>query len=197
MELWEPIKGLEGYYEISNLGRVKSLERTKSQWNGYKMIEYQIPEKIRKPRINNGYYMVNLTVNGKRYQEWIHKLVANAFIPNLENRPQIDHKNGRKLDNRANNLRWVTSSENIRYMYNRQKDRKQRELEKQFGKNEIVTKSSSNSDKTMIIHLETGKRYKTSREVAKELNLPDSNIRRSCRSNGQSAVKGQHFRYFI
>lgn len=140
---------------------------------------------------------MNLTVKGVRYQEWVHRLVAKAFIPNPENLPEVDHKNGRKLDNRANNLRWVTHEENLRYMNNRQKDMKIREFEKRFGKNNITTKTSSNNDKTKILHLETGKLYNSSRHAGKELNLSDANIRRSCKSNGCSAVKGNHFRYVI
>lgn len=194
MELWEPIKGMEGHYEVSNLGRVKSLKRIKRQWNGYQFIEYEIPERIRKPRITNGYYMVNLTVDGVRHQRWIHQLVAEAFIPKEIGKTEVDHKNGRKLDNRANNLRWVTHQENIRFASNRKKSIKQKELNKLFGSNNLTEKTNP---KTKILHLETGKKYPTSRIAAKELNLSDSNIRRSCRSNGYSAVKGQHFRYTI
>lgn len=197
MELWEPIKGMEHHYEVSNLGRIKSLKRIKRQWNGYKYIEYEIPEKIRKPRVFNGYYMVNLTVDGVRYQKWIHRLVAEAFLENPDNLPEVDHKNGRKLDNRANNLRWVTKEDNLRYMNNRRKDKKTREIETRFGKNNITTKNSSREDKTKILHLETGKLYNSSRHAGRELNLSDANIRRSCKTNGRSAVKGNHFRYVI
>lgn len=198
MELWEPIKGMEGHYEVSNLGRVKSLKRTKRQWNGYKYIEYEIPEKIRKPTLTNGYYTINLTINGVKRRELIHRLVAQAFIKNDDvNKVEVDHKNGRRLDNRANNLRWVTKEDNIRYMNNRRKDKLLREFETKYGKNDITHKTSSNNDLTKIIHLETGKLYNSSRHAGKELNLSDANIRRSCKTNGRSAVKGNHFRYTI
>lgn len=197
MELWEPIKGMEGHYKVSNLGRIKSLKRIKRQWNGYKYIEYEISEKIRKPRYFNGYYIVNLTVNGVRYQEWVHRLVAQAFIPNPNNLPEVDHKNGRKLDNRANNLRWVTKEDNMRYMQARQNKLKTKKFETKYGKNSIVTKTSSNNGKTKVLHLETGKLYTSSRQAGKDLNLSDANIRRSCKTNGRSAVKGNHFRYVI
>lgn len=197
MELWEPIKGMEGHYEISNLGRVKSLRRTKQQWNGYKYIEYEIPEKIRKPRYFNGYYMVNLTVNGVRHQEWVHRLVAETFIDNPENLPEVDHKNGRKLDNRANNLRWVTKEDNMKYMRARQNKIKTQAFETKYGKNNITLKTSSSTDKTKILHLETGVLYNSSRQAGKALCLSDANIRRSCKTDGRSAVKGNHFRYVI
>lgn len=198
MELWEPVKGMENYYEVSNLGRVKRLKRTKRQWNGYKYIEYEIPEKIRKPRLFNGYYIVNLSANGVRYQKWVHRLVAEAFIEKIDsNKTEVDHKNGRKLDNRANNLRWVTHEENIRYMNHRKKAIIQKDIPKRFEENNIITKTSSNNDKTKVLHLETGKLYNSSRDAAQKLNLSDANIRRSCRTNGCSAVKGNHFRYTI
>ena len=197
MELWEPIKGMENNYEVSNLGRIKSLKRIKKQWNGYKYTEYEIPEKIRKPRYNGKYYSIDLTVDGQRYEKLVHRLVAEAFIPNPDNLPEVDHKNGRKLDNRANNLRWVTHEDNIRYMNNRQNNIKNKNFINIYGENNVTKKSSGNNDKTKILHLETGKLYNSSRQAGRELNLSDANIRRSCKTNGRSAVKGNHFRYTI
>ena len=66
-----------------------------------------------------------------------------------------------------------------------------------YGENNVTKKSSGNNDKTKILHLETGKLYNSSRQAGRELNLSDANIRRSCKTNGRSAVKGNHFRYTI
>ena len=98
-EIWKPIMGYEGLYEVSNLGRVKRLKKDK--------------EFILKPIINKfGYLHVSLSKNNivKNYR--IHRLVAETFIPNPDNKPDVDHINTIRTDNRVENLRWVTKQEN-------------------------------------------------------------------------------------
>ena len=99
-EVWKPIKGCEGRYYISSQGRVKSTFRGK--------------ERILKPSISNwGYLRVRITTNsGKRISPRIHRLVAEAFIPNPEHKKEVNHLSGDKLDNRVENLCWTTPSEN-------------------------------------------------------------------------------------
>ena len=101
-EIWKPIKEFEGYYEVSNMGRVRSLNYKRT---GKKKILKNIED-------YKGYLEVGLTKNGKRKQFKVHRLVAEAFIPNPENKPCIDHINTVKSDNRVENLRWVTYKEN-------------------------------------------------------------------------------------
>lgn len=96
-EEWRDIKGYEGKYQVSNLGRVKGLEKTVSTWNAYKTLY----ERVLKIYVTyNGYLKVVL--QGKT--KLIHRLVAEAFIPNPENKPQVNHKNEVKQDNRVENL---------------------------------------------------------------------------------------------
>ena len=101
-EIWHDIEGYEGLYQISNKGRVKSLKCGK--------------ERIRTPVISNsGYLNIILYKNTEAQHRLVHRLVAEAFIPNLENKPQINHKDENKLNNCVDNLEWVTAKENINH----------------------------------------------------------------------------------
>lgn len=108
-EIWKPIKGYEGYYEISNFGVVKSLSRIVKRANHV----ITIPECIKSIYISKkGYPVVTLCKNKKSIGKYLHVLLAEAFIPNPENKPYVDHINTNKLDYRLCNLRWVTAKEN-------------------------------------------------------------------------------------
>ena len=103
MEIWKSIKGFEGCYMISNMGRVKSLPR-----NGTINVE-----RIIKPGIRNNYLFIRLVGNHKDKKCSVHILVAEHFIPNPENKSQVNHKDGNKLNNCVDNLEWTTQSENM------------------------------------------------------------------------------------
>lgn len=109
-EIWKDISGYEGFYQVSNMYRVKSLERIVNSGNG-KRIE---GSKIIKMRLNErGYYRLSLSKNGECKNFTLHRLIAKAFIPNPHNKPEINHINGIKTDNRIDNLEWVTTKENV------------------------------------------------------------------------------------
>lgn len=113
VEEWRPIEGFEGLYEVSNLGNVKSVERYVFHLRyGKKFIK----EKIRKPIDSGiGYLQVVLFKNGKRKNHLVHRLVAEAFISNPNNLPQVNHKDEDKTNNNVNNLEWCTSKYNNNY----------------------------------------------------------------------------------
>lgn len=112
MEIWKDIKNYEGLYQVSNLGRVKSLDRkvkTGIKYNDYKIAKGKILKLNQK---RNGYLTVDLSKENKVKTITVHRLVALNFIPNPKNKEEINHINCKKYDNRVENLEWVTSEEN-------------------------------------------------------------------------------------
>ena len=103
IEVWKDIRSYEGLYQISNYGRVKSLI------NGIILKNHNGK--------NSEYYKVSLSKCGKGKKYNIHRLVAETFVCNPEHKPQVNHINGNKHDNRAENLEWVTASENELHAY--------------------------------------------------------------------------------
>lgn len=116
LEIWKDVYGFEGYFQISNTGKVKSVKRELINSSNIKRV---IKEKILSPCIStNGYRIVSLNKDKKRIKMSIHRLIATAFIPNPENKPFVNHINGIKTDNRIENLEFVSASENIKHAYN-------------------------------------------------------------------------------
>lgn len=114
MEEWKDIKGYEGYYKISSYGRVKGLRRLIKPYNCSK--GYWIDEKIIKDGTSNGgYRMITLSKKGKNSIFRVHRLVAEAFIPNPYNKETVNHKDECVTNNHVDNLEWMTQAENNEY----------------------------------------------------------------------------------
>lgn len=108
--VWKDVKGYENLYQVGSQGVIKSLERIVTNHRG----EYKIPQRLIKIHSNPcGHLRVGLFKNGKRTFYGLHRLVAEAFIENPYNLPEINHINGVKTCNSIDNLEWVTRSQNM------------------------------------------------------------------------------------
>lgn len=119
-EVFRDVLGYEGLYQVSNYGRVKSLERKNIFYCGLRKEHLERPTKekfLNYNKSNRGYLQVCLTKNGKSKTYTVHRLVAKAFLPNLKNKKQVNHIDGNKENNNIDNLEWVTSSENNKHAF--------------------------------------------------------------------------------
>lgn len=110
MEEWKVVRGYKGEYEVSNMGRVKSLKKSKERMLA--LHQSKLTKRHPKPM-----YHVELWKDNKRKAVKIHRLVGEHFIPNPQGKPQINHIDGDRTNNRADNLEWVTGSENMLHSY--------------------------------------------------------------------------------
>lgn len=112
-EIWKPVKGYEGFYEVSNFGRVKSLEREVPNYPSG--VRYNSEQFIKPAFDRKGYIRIRLTINAKTKSFRAHRLVAEAFIPNPNNLAQVNHKDENKQNNYVDNLEWMSLIDNIQY----------------------------------------------------------------------------------
>lgn len=167
-EIWKDIKDYNGLYQISNLGRVKSLGNSATR-----------KEKIRKLKTDKkGYYIINLFKNGKTKNYRVHRLVAEAFIPNPENKPEIDHINTIRCDNRVENLRWVTPKENKNNPLTIDK-MKTSQLGSKHWKSKPIIQYSMNGD---IVNI-----WESSMIIERTNGWANSHIWSACRDNNKTA----------
>ena len=110
-EIWKPIEGYEGLYEVSSYGRIKSLERYRSNNGGIQLIK----ERIMKPLDYNGYKNVVLWKNGSKKKEYVHRLVAKAFLPNPDNLKEVNHRDENPSNNMVENIEWCDHQYNMIY----------------------------------------------------------------------------------
>jgi hypothetical protein len=112
-EIWKSVVGYEGFYEVSSLGRVRSLDRTIKLYNGGSYVRKE--KTLVQIKDKRGYLKLKLLKNGKMKTFFVHRLVAQAFISNPNELPQVNHKDENKLNNKVENLEWCTQQYNIRY----------------------------------------------------------------------------------
>ena len=170
-EIWKDVVGFEGYYEVSNLGRVRSVERDIFCKNGvvchYKSRIIKQVEKTCKYKIPRLY--VNLSKESRNYCKTVHRLVALAFIPNPDNLPQVNHKDEDPSNNRVDNLEWCTAQYNHDY----------------GTRNERTSKSLL---KPINVYNKNGEyicQYPSIQETAKKLKCDESSITKVCKGKNK------------
>lgn len=112
---WKPVKDYYGFYEISDCGTVRGIKRTITLQGGHTRV---VAGRILKPKINNyGYYFVTLSIGGVVRTKYLHRLVAEAFLENPDNLPEVNHLDGNKATNNVSNLAWCTHQQNVQHCF--------------------------------------------------------------------------------
>jgi len=158
MEIWKDIKGYEGYYQVSNMGRVKGLTRTIKHLRGFRVIkEHILPTHVYYSSKNYKREQVSLSKKGIHKTHRVHRLVANAFIPNNKHKKYINHIDSNTLNNNVNNLEWVTHKENMQHAF-------------EYGTIRGLTK------KDIPIVIDKYLKSVTTKQLAKEFNVTTTTI---------------------
>lgn len=165
-EIWKDIKGWEGLYQVSNLGRVKSLNYNKEKTS-----------KVLRTKKARGYDRVCLCRKGYHKYISVHRVVAMMFVPNPDNKPEVNHIDGNKSNNTVNNLEWVTSRENTRHSI------------AVLGHNPRIW------SRTAVKCVETGEIFETQTEAAEAYHTSQGAIGNAARGNRPRA--GGHHWCFI
>lgn len=181
-EEWRDIQGYEGRYEVSNYGRVKRLMK----WSGNRFIDQG---NILRRRINTCGYVHVLLCNREQKSKTVHRLVAQAFIPNIDKLPQVNHKDGNKQNNRVDNLEWCNNSQNIKHAYIMGLE-KPNVLGK-FGGNSPYHKEVLQIDKNDNSIIQ---KWESIADASRKLNINTSNISLCCKKLNRTAG-GYKWRY--
>lgn len=182
-EIFIDIKGYEGLYQISNLGRIKSL------WFGKEKI-------LKGGKDKDGYLKVILSREGKHKTYSVHRLVAEAFIPNTNNHPQVNHKNEDKTDNCVDNLEWCTQKYNVNYGTCQQRRAKNTDYKAIGRKNAEKLLNRKDQSKTVLQYTKEGefiRKWETLRECGRN-GFKISNIS-SCCQGKRKTHKGFIWKY--
>lgn len=170
-EIWKPIEGYEGLYEVSNFGRVRSLDRYVRNNDAYNR---KICGKIMKPHMNeNGYMIVSLRNGGERHKKYrVHRLVALAFLPNPNNYTDVNHKDEVKHHNNLDNLEWCNRSYNSLYGT----------AQERLSKHKYHPVEMRDVNNGRII-----RKFESIKQASQDMNIKRSHISRVCRGERKTA----------
>lgn len=195
MEVWKDVVGYEGIYQVSSLGRIKSV-------NYYRKTNR---EQVRKPcKRKDGYLSIALSKDGKTITKTVHRIVATAFIPNPNNLEMINHKDEDRTNNSVDNLEWCSRSYNQIYSMNIHSERR-----KVFGNNFLNDNGESSSPFTKrgvphkynikVVQKDRNgvllRIFNNASEAGEALNLRSSNIITACKDNQSRKFKKKHTAY--
>lgn len=171
-EIWKDVVGYEGQYMVSNYSRVKSLNKVVNAVNGFTSTK---KSKVLKQILNACYLGISFSNKNKIKRVMIHRIVAEAFIPNPENKKTVNHVDGNKLNNSIANLEWATYSENIKHAYKMGLSKPNPTNKGKFG---IL---HANSKKIVRIKGAEIKRYDSISDAFRETGISVSQIATVCR----------------
>lgn len=180
-EQWKPIPLYEGLYDVSTLGKVRSIAQ---YTNHHNIVARPRPRMLKHEITHDGYVRVSLSNRGVQKHMMVHRLVALAFIPNPNNLPQINHKDENPQNNFVDNLEWCTGKQNCNYGLHRQR------ISQRLNTKHHLSKPVARLDTSGNI-IET---YKSTREAARKIGVRSENISRCC--NGKyKLVCGSKWKY--
>lgn len=170
-EIWRDIPGYEGLYQVSNLGLVKRSQCTKPHMRKGVTIFRTYPERYKSPSTqDDGYLFVGLAdTSGKLKTHLVHRLVAEAFIPNPENKLRVNHIDGNKLNNSVQNLEWATQLENVRHAH-------------RLGLAHSDPSKAHEAAKIEIVCSDTGERFSSLSEFERRYGLYQGRVHHSLKS---------------
>jgi len=190
-EIWCDIKGYEGMYQISNLGHVRSLDRW--EWNGINFW-HRKGQLMKTYEKENGYWFVTLRKNNKPKCFYVHRLVAQAFIPNPKELPEINHKSEVKSENFVENLEWISCKDNNNYGT---KNERMKTNKSWINKHKKALKNAHKAhEKAVYIIYPNGtdELFESMKKASEAVDILKSNVSKCCRGVVKSS-HGYHFEY--